>query len=236
MNTQPKWQYDEMKHRGVDYANKKQVEVYDKRHQKFRDYDKEAQNIIDQLVLGADDTIIDFGCGTGAFTLYAAKYCKTIFAVDVSQVMLDYTKQKAQKEGLENIEFCHGGFLTYEHNEKPVDAIVSVMALHHLPDFWKLIALSKLAAMLKSGGKLYLFDVVFSFDVADYKICLDNWGKLFAETMEPEFVAEVQTHIREEFSTCDWIMEGLLERAGFEIELSNYKDDFLATYLCTKKS
>ena len=236
MNTQPKWQYDEMKHRGVNYANTEQVEVYDERHQKFRDYDKEAQDIIDQLALGTNDTIIDFGCGTGAFTLYAAKYCKKIFAVDVSLVMLDYTKQKAKKKGLDNIEVCHGGFLTYEHSEKPVDAIVSVMALHHLPDFWKLIALSKLATMLKTDGKLYLFDVVFSFDVAEYKTCLDHWGKSFGQTMDTEFVAEVQTHIREEFSTSDWIMEGLLERAGFEIEHSDYKDDFLATYLCTKAS
>ncbi len=32
------------------------------------------------------------------------------------------------------------------------------------------------------------------------------------------------------------IMEGLLERAGFQIDEADYKDDFLAAYVCTRKS
>jgi len=234
MTTKPKWQYDEMKHCGVDYSNRAQVEVYDKRHQRFRDYESEARAIIDGLGLGTDETVIDIGCGTGAFTLYAAKSCKKFYAVDVSKAMLDYTSQKAQKAELDNIEFCHGGFLTYEHCAEPVDAIVSGAALHHLPDFWKLIALRRLAAILKPDGKFYLGDVVFSFDIANYKPAMDEWVKSMAQNVGPEFVAEAETHFREEYSTSDWIMEGLLGRAGFEIEHSDYKDSFLASYLCTK--
>jgi hypothetical protein len=30
-------------------------------------------------------------------------------------------------------------------------------------------------------------------------------------------------------------MEDMLEKAGFEIEKADYKDDFFGTYLCTKK-
>jgi len=30
-------------------------------------------------------------------------------------------------------------------------------------------------------------------------------------------------------------MEGLIERAGFEIEKANYRNDLMAAYLCTKK-
>ena len=234
MTTRPKWQYDEMKHCGVDYSNHAQVEVYDKRHQRFRDYEKEGQVIIDTLALDADDIVIDIGCGTGAFTLYAAKSCKKIYAVDVSKAMLDYTSQKAQKAGLDNIEFCHGGFLTYEHRAKPVDAIVSGAALHHLPDFWKLIALRRLAAILKAGGKLHLFDVVFSFDIADYKFRLDEWVSSTVEKVGPEIAAEVEITVRDEYGTFDWVMKGLLERAGFKIEKSDYIDGFVAGYLCTK--
>ena len=32
-----------------------------------------------------------------------------------------------------------------------------------------------------------------------------------------------------------WIMEGLLARAGFQIDQADYKDDFLASYVCAKK-
>jgi len=234
MNEYPGWQYDEMKHCGVDYSNQAQVDVYDKRHQRFRDYEKEAQAIIDQLGLGANDTVIDIGCGTGAFTLYAAKFCKKIYAVDVSKVMVNYTRQKAQKAKLDNIEFCHGGFLTYEHCSEPVDAIVSVGVLHHIPDFWKLIGLRRVAAMLKDQGKFFLGDVVFSFDVVDYKLVMDKWVKSAIEKVGSDFKTEVETHARDEYSTFDWVMEGMLEKAGFEIQKKDYGEGFWTTYLCTK--
>ena len=54
----------------------------------------------------ANDMVIDMGCGTGAFALYAAKKCRKIYAVDVSKAMLEYIRQKSQKAGLNNIDFC----------------------------------------------------------------------------------------------------------------------------------
>jgi len=88
-------------------------------------------------------------------------------AVDVSQAMLDFCKGKCEKADLSNIDYHRAGFLTYEHIDKPVDAIICRMALHHLSDFWKLIGLRNMAAVLKPGGKLFLFDVVFSFDICN---------------------------------------------------------------------
>ncbi len=43
-----------------------------------------------------------------------------------------------------------------------------------------------------------------------------------------------ETHIREEYSTYDWVMEGLLARAGFEIKSAEYRGRFQATYVCAK--
>jgi putative AdoMet-dependent methyltransferase len=51
-----------------------------------------------------------------------------------------------------NIEFVHAGFLTYAHRDEAADAVVSRMALHHLPDFWKVVALDRVRALLKKGG------------------------------------------------------------------------------------
>jgi SAM-dependent methyltransferase len=149
--------------------------------------------------------------------------------------MLRCARRKAKKEKLNNIEFHRGGFLTYEHKAEPVDAIVSTAVLHHLPDFWKLTGLRHIAQMLKTGGRLYLFDVVFSFNVDDYESRLGKWIKSTAERIGPSFAGEVEIHIREEYSTYDWIMEGLLEQAGFVIETADYKRDMTAAYLCTKK-
>jgi len=82
---------------------------------------------------------------------------------------------------------------------------------------------------------LYLFDVVSSFDMNDYESRLNQWVKATGEKVGPAFVWEVKTHIREEYSTFDWIMEDLLERAGFAIETADYANEFMAAYVCTRK-
>jgi cyclopropane fatty-acyl-phospholipid synthase-like methyltransferase len=175
------------------------------------------------------------GAGTGAFTLYAAKHCKVIYAVDVSRPMLDYIRQKAEKAGLENIVFCHGGFLTYEHSAEPVDAMVCVGVLHHLPDFWKLVGLKRVAAMLKPDGRLYLFDVVFPADMPDYEERFDSWVQAIEKDVGPDFALEAETHIRDEYSTYDWIMEGFLKRAGFLMEKIEYTSGFGTQYICARQ-
>ena len=55
-------------------------------------------------------------------------------------------------------------FLTYDHAGPPADVVDSRHALHHLPDFWKAMALSRIAGMLRSGGVLRLWDVVYAFE------------------------------------------------------------------------
>ena len=229
------WQYDELKPCGVNYNSVLCALSYDVHHGKFRDYQRESEEIIALLGLDADQTVLDMGCGTGAFAVHAAKHSRKVYAVDVSKAMLRCARRKAKKAKLDNIEFHRAGFLTYEHKAEPVDAIVSTAALHHLPDFWKLTGLRRLAQMLKIGGRLYLFDVVFSFNVDDSESRLNQWVKSTAERIGPTFAEEVEIHIREEYSTYDWIMESMLKHAGFVIEMANYKHELMAAYLCTRK-
>lgn len=232
----PAWRYDETKPCGVNYNNAVLARLYDRHHRLFRDYRREAEDIVARLGVGPSATVIDMGCGTGAFALYAAGYCRTIHAVDISAAMLRRAQRKARRMGLKNIEFHRGGFLTYEHRAEPADAISTVAALHHLPDFWKLVALRRMASMLKPAGRLFLFDVVFSFDIGEYEHSIEQFITKTREQMGPNGQRESEAHVRDEYSTCDWIIEGLLERAGFRVETVDYHDKFLASYLCTKRS
>ncbi len=231
----PEWTYDEMKQTGVDYSSIEQVQRYDDMHQRFRDYEKNSDAIIKLLELDSNSTVIDMGAGTGAFALHAAKQCRKVYAVDVSSAMLEHCRKKGEGMGLSNVLYCHGGFLTYEHEAEPADAMVSIAALHHLPDFWKLVALTRAAGMLKAGGQFFLFDIVFPSATEDMEGRLDAWVRSIAERSGHELAAEAKIHIREEYSTYDWVMEGLLERAGFEIESAEYGDGFQATYVCTRR-
>jgi hypothetical protein len=41
-------------------------------------------------------------------------------------------------------------------------------------------------------------------------------------------------HVKNEYSTLDWIMRGMIERAGFEVESSRHKHGFFGLYFCIK--
>jgi len=234
MKERPNWQWDEYKHAGTDFGDPAEVSKYEARHLSFRNIPTENANIMNCIGLEKTHTVIDMGAGTGFFAIEAARHCGKVHMVDVSEAMLDYARKKAKKEGLINIEFHHGGFLTYEHEGEPADAAVSAAALHHLPDFWKYVGLKRLANSMKPGGKLFLMDVIFSFAPTEYAQALGGHIKATAESMGQEFADGFIGHFRDEFSTFDWVMEGLLDRAGFRIDSSNYYNSVVAYYVCTK--
>jgi ubiquinone/menaquinone biosynthesis C-methylase UbiE len=227
------WQYDEFKQVGVDYENHEEVEAYDTRHAQFRDVDTECTNILDSLSVTSQSVVIELGTGTGAFAIHAAQRCARVYAVDVSFPMIEFSQRKAEMAGLKNITFCHAGFLTYKHSGKPADAIVASMSFHHLPDFWKGIALDRMKGMLRSGGLLYFHDVIF--EQTDAEANISRWIDQLGEIGGTQLSDEVATHVREEFSTFDWIMDGLLERAGFKIVSKEMTAGVIGTYLCKKE-
>ncbi len=186
----PRWTHIELKQTGVDYSSVEQVQRYDDMHQRFRDYEKDSDTIIKRIKLDSKSTVIDMGAGTGAFALHAAKHCRKVYAVDVSLAMLNRCRKKGEDMGLSNVLYCHGGFVTYKHEAEPADAMVSIAALHHLPDFWKLVALRRAAEMLKVGGWLFLLDIVFPSDAEDMGVQLDAWVRSNALQSGPELAAE----------------------------------------------
>ena len=97
--------------------------------------------------------------------------------------------------------------MTYEHEAEPADAMVSIAALHHLPDFWKLVALTREAEMLKAGGQFFLFDIVFPSEATDMEERINAWIRSTTLQSGHELAAETEIHIREGCSTYDWVME-----------------------------
>ncbi len=232
MNQGISWQYDEFKQVGTDYGSKAEVEIYDASHADFRDIETESIKVLDLLEIKEGHRLIDFGSGTGTFAIQAARRCARVYAVDVSQAMLDHAAVKAVKAGAANIEFHLAGFLTYEHAAAPVDTVVTTFAFHHLPDFWKGIALKRIKGMLKPGGQLYLHDVILEETNA-----LENVAafidKLAAAGGTP-LREDCERHFKDEFSTYDWVMDGLLSRTGFTIKSKHIEDGVLGTYLCVR--
>jgi hypothetical protein len=108
------------------------------------------------------------------------------------------------------------------------------MAMHHLPDVWKQVALRRMADMLAPGGRLHLRDAVFQFQPSGHAEAFGNFVRGACEHFGPEMTARAERHIREEFSTMDWILEGMLRRAGFRIEMADHFHG-PASYFCRKE-
>nr|MBP7602308.1 class I SAM-dependent methyltransferase [Spirochaetota bacterium] len=130
--------------------------------------------------------------------------------------------------------FVHAGFLGYNHDGPPPVAVVSQLALHHLPDFWKLIALTRIHDLLAPGGRFFLRDVVFAVQPAKLSSTIERTINRMRESAGEAAALDYERHVREEYSTYDWVMEEMLYRAGFTIERADYGDFFIATYLCVK--
>jgi ubiquinone/menaquinone biosynthesis C-methylase UbiE len=227
--------FDELAHAGREHLDPAYVAGYDTKAPLEADAANEV-DLLRRLGLGEDSTLVDLGAGTGTLALAAARTAKRVVAVDVSPTMVVATRAKVARLGLSNVECVNAGFLGYEHRGDPPDFVYSRNALHHLPDVWKAIALERIAAMLGPAGVLRLRDIVFAFEPGEAERFVRDWlasGK--ADPSEGWTRAELEQHLREESSTFSWLLEPMLERAGFRIEDADYgAARIYARYVCAR--
>ena len=61
-----------------------EVKKYDERMSQFRDFKKEAENILEKLDIQEESNIIELGTGTGEIAINLSSKCKSITAIDIS--------------------------------------------------------------------------------------------------------------------------------------------------------
>ena len=232
--TTPDWFLDELAHAGAEHLDSTYVPRYDV---KAATDPADDLAVLHGLSLNSTHTLVDLGAGTGTFALAAAPFCRRVIAVDVSPVMLGLLRDKMTQTGVENIEPVQGGFLSYKHQGDLADFVYSRHALHHLPDFWKVLALNRIAAMLKPSGIFYLSDLIFSFAPNEIETVINNWLANAADTPDKGWTrAELITHLTTEYSTYSWLLEPMLEKADFTIKhVSHRQTRVHSAYTCIKR-
>jgi ubiquinone/menaquinone biosynthesis C-methylase UbiE len=226
----PSWSLDELAVAGRENLDPDHVARYDVKE------DAGAATEVALLVgagLTRESLVVEVGAGTGQFTVAVAPRCGQVIAVDVSEPMLERLRAKVVDLGLENVEVVHAGFLTYEHTAAPADLVYSRYALHHLPDFWKAMALDRIHRMLRPGGLLRLWDVVYDFDPVEAEDRIEAWCATGGDSVETDWSrAELEEHVRDEHSTFTWVLEPMFAHCGFEIIEAQHTDDgIFAKYL-----
>jgi ubiquinone/menaquinone biosynthesis C-methylase UbiE len=227
------WWLDEVAHAGQEHLDPGYVAGYERK----AGYDP-SDDVVELQRHGLDErsTVVDLGAGTGRFTVEAARHAGHVIAVDVSPAMAAALRERVAAAGLRNVTVRQAGFLSYEPPAAPVDFVFSRNALHQVPDFWKGIALARVARMLAPRGILRLHDLVFDFDPAEAPERMDAWmAGAVDDPAEGWTAEELAEHVRLEFSTYSWLFEPMLERTGFEILERSYRRGAYGAFTCRRR-
>ncbi|HZT71624.1 MAG TPA: methyltransferase domain-containing protein [Terriglobia bacterium] len=124
-----------------------------------RDAWQQPQRVVSALGLKPGEVVADLGSGPGYFTLRFARAVGPsgkVYAIDISQEMLDYLEKQAHARGLSNIQTI----LAEPHDPKlppdSVDLIFICDTLHHIPDRPSYYPF--LMRALRPGGRLVNID------------------------------------------------------------------------------
>jgi len=117
------------------------------------------EEVMAKLGLRPGDAVADLGAGSGYFTLLFAKAVGPqgkVYAVDVLPEMLDYIRQRAQNDGVKNIQLVQAKPDDPQLPSASVNLIFICDTLHHIEAraaYYPLLAKS-----LRPGGRLVNID------------------------------------------------------------------------------
>ncbi|MDI5971799.1 class I SAM-dependent methyltransferase [Streptomyces sp. SL13] len=229
------WMIDEPAHAGPEHLDPAFVAGFDRKQGR----PDPAEDLAELRAhgVGPHSTVVDLGAGTGQFALAAAREFDRVVAVDVSPAMLEFLRDRAAETGVTGrLECVRGGFLGYEHTSSPADAVHSRHALHQLPDFWKALALERIARLLRPGGVLRLRDLVYDFEPGQAEAVMERWFAGAATDPARGYTRhDLAEHVRTEFSTFRWLLEPMLSAAGFDIARVDYSNGVYGAYTCVRR-
>ena len=113
--------------------------------------------VIEALGVQPGQTVADVGAGTGYFTVRLAQStrAKTVYAVDIEQSMVEYTRNRVEAAGLNNVVTVLAGS-DRTNLPEPVDLVLIVDTYHHIPD--RVAYFTRLREDLQPLGRLAIID------------------------------------------------------------------------------
>ncbi len=121
---------------------------------------------LEALELGADDALLDVGCGTGAASRLASPVAKTVVGVDLSGRMIDEATSLAA--GLDNVRFQRADADALPFADGAFTAVLCSNSFHHYPNPTR--AVREMSRVLAAGGRIVIGDA-----------CSDLWTTRLAD-------------------------------------------------------
>ncbi|WP_407155867.1 class I SAM-dependent methyltransferase [Bradyrhizobium sp. STM 3557] len=219
------WYYNERSRIGLDNAVASIYGAGD-------DADKRARAALTMLGVRRGWRVADIGCGNGVLACEAALMGAEVDAIDISPAMLALTEIYT-RDRRAAVRTQPAGLLSFAYAPNSYDLIVSEFTLHHLPDFWKAVALARIFVALKPGACFYLRDIVYTVMPDGTERSVEQWAD-FAIGNHDFDRQSVITHMRDENSTFAWVIERMLTEVGFTLLSADTHAPLHGTYLAQK--
>lgn len=105
-----------------------------------------------QGYLKTDDKLLDFGCGTGTYSIAVADNVKTITAIDISSSMIDIATERGKEAGKSNIDFEYMSLFDERLNASSYDVVLAFNVFHLQEDLD--MVLHRIYQLLSPQGRL----------------------------------------------------------------------------------
>lgn len=152
-----------------------------------------GQIAFEHLELRLNDVLLDIGTGFGDWAIKAAKICNQVIGIDISKKSLERAERNANKEKLNNVIFSYGSFeepcKMLDLNLYPINKILAIYSLHHLPDELKKECLITSSKFLKRPGRIVIGDMMFFDNPNKYK---DKFAEVNYDGGDTDFPATTQ--------------------------------------------
>lgn len=148
---------------------------------KFRDLFIPRKKILEEVKIKSGFHVLDFGCGSGSYTVVAAKMVGPtgrVFALDIHPLAIQRVQNLSAKKKLTNVETIQSDCATGLENES-MDVVLLCDILHDLsePD----AVLKELHRVLKPNGTLSCNDHHMKEDEMIFKVTSSGMFKLLKE-------------------------------------------------------
>ncbi len=111
-----------------------------------------TEALLERVRLTPHRSVLDVGCGCGAFTLAAARMADSAVGIDISVPLTEVASERARTAQIDNVEFVVADAQTYAFAPGTFDLVVSQFGVMFFDD--PVRAFSNLRRSLAPGGRL----------------------------------------------------------------------------------
>jgi SAM-dependent methyltransferase len=123
--------------------------------------------------LGPESRVVEYGPGTGHYTVPLARRCGSVVAVEPSAEMREHLRARLRREGVTNVEVRGGVIEAGPDPADPFDGSLAIGPLYYVRDLRT--TLQRMGAGLKPGGW-----AVFSVPLLSLEGCWQQLSELLA--------------------------------------------------------